>query len=241
MDWLRKILLALGLAAALGIILLDWELVWHLEQFAHDAQRIEDLRVLSVLLFGLAGLCSLLFLLAPGIGMQVMTRQTDRVIASIQDELRAAIAELHELRANSKPSFSTAAPAEITGREYRQLARSIRYMNTEMAQVYRALGVLFSSSNEQAARAHFNQALALASDSRVTATIHYAFACVLARQGDFSETARELDEAFSQPDPRIEELLAKDIEEGGELYQFANTPPFNAAVDRLLMSVSVGS
>ncbi len=241
--------MGLGLAAALGIVLLDWELVWHLEQFAHDARRIEDLQVLSLLLFGLAGLCSLLFLLAPGLGLQVMSRQTDRVIASIQDQLGATIAELREVKTNleyalrdhSNPPFSPAVPVGVNGREYLQLAGRIRYMNTEMAQVYRALGVLFSSSDAQTARAHFNQALALASDSRVTATIHYAFACVLARHREFSEAARELDQAFTESDPQIEELLAKDIEEGGELYSFANTPPFDAVVDRLLMSVSVGA
>ena len=249
MDWLRKILLALGLAAALGIVLLDWELVWHLERFAHDARRIQDLQVLSLLLFGLAGLCSLLFLLAPGLGMQVMSRQTDRVIASIQDQLRATIAELREaktnieyaLRDHAKPQYSAGATSGINGREYLQLAGRIRYMNTEMAQVYRALGVLSSSSDSETARAHFNQALALAADSRVTATIHYAFASVLARHGEFSEAANELEHAFSQSDPQIEELLAKDIEEGGDLYQFASTPPFDVVVDKLLMSVSVGA
>ena len=234
MEWLRRISLALGLAAALGMVFLDWELVANLQRFSRDARHVEDLQILAILLFGIAGLYSILFLVAPFLSAQVMKRQSDRTIACIKDQLRMTISELRELRVPAA-SESTAHSSQ-----YRQLAGRIQYVNAEMAQVYRSLGVLFASRDVESARAHFYQALALSTEPSVTAEIHYTFACVLARHHHLDEASEELEAAFAQADRIVAEMLAKDIEEGGPLCALANTEPFDFQVNRLLMSVSVG-
>ena len=127
-----------------------------------DARHIEDLQILAILLFGIAGLYSILFLVAPFLSAQVMKRQSDRTIACIKDQLRMTISELRELRVPAATSESGA-----NSSQYRQLAGRIQYVNGEMAQVYRSLGVLFASRDVESARAHFYQALALSQSLRL--------------------------------------------------------------------------
>ena len=50
----------------------------------------------------------------------------------------------------------------------------------------------------------------------------------------------QLRAAFRHPSKNLEDALARDIEEGGVLYQLASTPPFDKAVNDLLLNVSVG-
>ena len=237
MDWLRRIALSLGVAAALGMVLLDWELLWHLQGVSQNMRKIEDLQILALLMFGIAGLYSILFLAAPFLSAQVMKRQTDRVVASIKEQLRLTITELREIK--SMPNGRVNGNG-LSSKDYLQINSRIRCMSSEMAGVYRSLGVLFSSENVDTARAHLNQALALSTDAVLTAEIHYTFACVLARYGQYSEAAVELEAAFAKSARNVEEMLAKDIEEGGPLYEFASAEPFDGLVNRLLMTVSVG-
>ena len=235
MNWLTRTTLSLGVAAALGMVLLDWELLWHLQSVSQNLRKIEDLQVLALLLFGIAGLYSILFLAAPFLSAQVMKRQTDRVVASIKDQLRLTITELREIK-----NMQGAKGHGPENKDCLHIKSRIRCMGSEMAGVYRSLGVLFSSENVDTARAHLNQALALSNDAVLTAEIHYTFACVLARYGQFDEAAQELESAFANCARNVEEMLAKDIEEDGPLYELASAEPYDALVNRLLMTVSVG-
>ncbi len=51
---------------------------------------------------------------------------------------------------------------------------------------------------------------------------------------------RELAAAFEHQFKTLEERLASDIEEGGKLYELASTPPFDKAVNDLLLNMSIG-
>jgi hypothetical protein len=95
---LQRTLLGFGLAAALGVLFLDWQLYWHVGRFLEDSTRAEELKILTLLMFGLAGLYSLLLLLLPSFGARAMTRETDRVVEAVQSQLRVTIAELRELK-----------------------------------------------------------------------------------------------------------------------------------------------
>lgn len=100
MNWLQRIALALGLIAAIGVLLLDWDLVWNFQQFAHDTRKVEDLNILVLLMFGIAGLYSILFLVAPFFSAGIMRRESERIVASVLNRLRetdapAATPKLH--------------------------------------------------------------------------------------------------------------------------------------------------
>jgi Tfp pilus assembly protein PilN len=98
MQWLRRILLVLGMTSALGVFLLDWQLLWHVERFAQDTRRVNELSAVTVLMFGIAGLYAVLFLLTPWFTAQVMKKQTDRMLESVQSQLRVTLAELREVK-----------------------------------------------------------------------------------------------------------------------------------------------
>ena len=51
---------------------------------------------------------------------------------------------------------------------------------------------------------------------------------------------RELAAAFEHQFRSLEERLASDIEEGGNLYDLASTAPFDKAVNDLLLNMSIG-
>jgi len=46
--------------------------------------------------------------------------------------------------------------------------------------------------------------------------------------------------AFEHQFRALEERLAGDIEEGGQLYELASTPPFDKAINDLLLNMSIG-
>ena len=89
MKWLLQILLGIALAAACGVILLDWQMIWHVERIAANPVRVEELKLLALLMFGLAGLSSLLLFLLPSITAVTLNRRADRVVEMAQAELRA--------------------------------------------------------------------------------------------------------------------------------------------------------
>jgi hypothetical protein len=51
---------------------------------------------------------------------------------------------------------------------------------------------------------------------------------------------RELTAAFERQFKTLDERLARDIEERGKLYELASTPPFEKAVNDLLLNMSIG-
>ncbi len=80
-------------------------------------------------------------------------------------------------------------------------------------------------------------------DARSTALVQYELACVLAHRGpqNYQRAIDCLTGAFEHPSPQLDEWLLRDTEEGGDLFELANTPPYSKAIDELLMNMSVGA
>jgi hypothetical protein len=88
-------------------------------------------------------------------------------------------------------------------------------------------------------------------DPANAALIHYALACALARRGqratslersqDFQRATQELEAALAHPSRQIEQMLSEDIDEGGDLFVLASTPPYETLINDLLLNVSVGA
>jgi tetratricopeptide (TPR) repeat protein len=85
-------------------------------------------------------------------------------------------------------------------------------------------------------------ALALSrGDAGLAAEIRYEMACAQALRGPghFERAMAELKEAFRGKTPAIEKRISRDIDEGGPLQALAAQPPFDKAVNDLLLNVSV--
>ncbi len=86
-------------------------------------------------------------------------------------------------------------------------------------------------------------ALALAqTDSGLAAEIHYELACLQALRGPghFEQAMAYLVGAFRGKAPAVEKRLLRDMDKGGPLHALASQPPFDKAIDNLLLDVNVG-
>ena len=107
--------------------------------------------------------------------------------------------------------------------------------------LYRRFAELYAASDKTRQRFYLNRALSLApADSRSASEIHYDLACWFADNRDFSHALGELTLAFQHQSKTLDDRLARDIEEGGRLYQLASTPPFEKALNDLLLNMSIG-
>ncbi len=109
-----------------------------------------------------------------------------------------------------------------------------------LADLYRAFARLFATPDKIRARFYLTRALNLIPpDSALAAELHYDLACWLAADRDFPQAMRELTLAFQQQSRALDDRLATDIDEGGKLGELASTPPFDKALNDLLLNVSV--
>ena len=107
--------------------------------------------------------------------------------------------------------------------------------------LYRQFAELHAASDKMRQRFYLTRALSLAPpDSRLASEIHYDLACWFADNQDFSHALGELTLAFQHQSKTLDDRLARDIEEGGRLYQLASTPPFEKALNDLLLNMSIG-
>jgi len=110
-----------------------------------------------------------------------------------------------------------------------------------LAELYRRFAELYAATDKTRQRFYLNRALALApADSQLTSEIHYELACWFADNRDYSHAIGELTLAFQHQSKTLDDRLAQDIEEGGRLYQLASTPPFEKALNDLLLNMSIG-
>jgi hypothetical protein len=110
-----------------------------------------------------------------------------------------------------------------------------------LAALYCRFAELYAASDKTRQRFYLNRALSLLPpDSRATSEIHYDLACWFADNRDFSHALGELALAFQHQSKALDDRLARDIEEGGRLYQLASTPPFDKALNDLLLNMSIG-
>ena len=124
---------------------------------------------------------------------------------------------------------SAVAYLELTGGA--EIAASI-------ARLYRTLASFYDSRDK--ARFYLNRALLLApSDSELAFGIHYDLACWHAANNDLAHSTVELSLAFQRPSKALDDRIARDIEERGELYKLANTPPFDKVLNDLLLNITL--
>ncbi len=108
--------------------------------------------------------------------------------------------------------------------------------------LYRRFAELYAASDKTRQRFYLNRALSLASpDAQSASEIHYDLACWYADNRDFSHALGELTLAFQHQSKALDDRLAHDIEDGGRLYQLASTPPFEKALNDLLLNMSIGN
>src|ERR1700733_3819194 len=113
--------------------------------------------------------------------------------------------------------------------------------SASLAGLYLGFGRIYSSSDSARSRFYLDRALRLAApDSTQASEIHYQLACRFAASQEFPRAMRELAAAFEHQFKSLDEKLAGDIEEGGELYELASTAPFDKAVNDLLLNMSIG-
>src|ERR1700722_2533358 len=111
----------------------------------------------------------------------------------------------------------------------------------QLAGLYLGFGRIYASSDSARSRFYLERALRLATpESPLVSEIHYQLACRFAASHDFGRAMRELAAAFEHQFKTLEERLASDTEGGGKLYELAFTPPFDKAVNDLLLNMSSG-
>jgi hypothetical protein len=282
MVTLRKVTLVAALLASLAVLAMAAYLFWGLGQGQLDT-LIGDIELLVVILLASCGLYAIVFALSSYFSAVTFARQADRSIASIRDQLGAAMADLRELQEQARKSLqqqpqSAAAPAPArtmpAGVEphlsaiIKRIARwdgaaldaqgKLELMHYEnaaayleltggpdagpsLAALYRRFAELYAASDKTRQRFYLTRALSLApADSRSASEIHYDLACWFADNRDFSHALGELTLAFQHQSKALDDRLAQDIEEGGRLYYLASTPPFEKALNDLLLNMSIG-
>jgi tetratricopeptide (TPR) repeat protein len=280
----RRVTLAIVFVAALSVLALFVYLLWSARQWdylpmpgasASDLnahlellrRRIGDLEILVLALLGLSGLYAIVFVVAAHLGAASFSRQADRSIADIKDQLALAMGNLRELKEgaretsqlegnlaalhtrvgmlNGKP-LGEEQKLELAQCEYALAALDALaggQADAARACVHRAVGGLYAAGDSTRARYHLQRALELTPAGDAAAMeIHYDLACLFAGLGDagrFQQAVEQLQAALRRPSKHLEDRLARDIGEGGALYQLANTPPFDKAINDLLLNVSI--
>jgi hypothetical protein len=114
-------------------------------------------------------------------------------------------------------------------------------LGSQLADLYFGFGRVYASSDSARSRFYLERALRLATPkSPLASEIHYQLACRYAASQEFPPAMRELAAAFEHQFKALDERLASDIEEGGNLYELASTAPFDKAVNDLLLNMSIG-
>ena len=203
---IRKVTLAILLAAALAALVMAVLLLWNYRLWQQTAnqsvptitpdermrlleshiellnKRAGDIELLVLVLLGASGLYSVIFVATSYLSSVSFARQADRSIAQIREDVGRAVREAAE---KLKP-----APAKQA-------------------------------------------------DSGTTeiAVLHYELACAHSAARNFESAVRELRQAFERHSRELDGMLARDIEEGGRLYELASTPPWDRAVNDILLNV----
>jgi hypothetical protein len=110
-----------------------------------------------------------------------------------------------------------------------------------LPELYLGFSRIYAGSDSARSRFYLDRALRLAPPkSPLASEIHYDLACQFAASHDFARAMPALTGAFEHQFRALEERLAGDIEEGGQLYELASTPPFDKAINDLLLNMSIG-
>jgi len=111
-----------------------------------------------------------------------------------------------------------------------------------LAALHRDFARLYAADDPTRAKFYLDRALRLVpAESPLASSIRYDLACWFTVVRDFEHALRELRTAFQHQSKALDDRLAEDLEEGGRLYPLANTPPFDKAVNDLLLNMSIGT
>ncbi len=114
-------------------------------------------------------------------------------------------------------------------------------LGAPLSALYLDFSRVYMRSDAARSRFYMERALGLAPPhSPLASEIHYELACRFASAHEFTRAIAELTAAFQHQFRVLEERLAGDIEDGGQLYELASTPPFDKAVNDLLLNMSIG-
>jgi hypothetical protein len=266
MVTLRKVTLVAVLLASLAVLAMAAYLFWGFGERQLDTLS-DDILLLVVILLASCGLYAMVFALSSYSSAVAFARQADRSIASIRDQLGVAMADLRALQEEARknlqqqqPSAGASTPARTASASgdvhlsviLKRIAGwdgAASYLELtggpdagpSLAALYRRFAELYAPSDKTRQRFYLTRALSLApADSRSASEIHYDLACWFADNRDFSHALGELTLAFQHQSKALDDRLAEDIEEGGCLYLLASTPPFEKAVNDLLLNMSIG-
>src|SRR5260370_41540414 len=198
------------------------------------------MELLVLVLLGTSGLYAIVFVASSYVSAMSFARQADRSIASIKDQLGLALGDLREVKEETerrnREKLGTPQPA--TNLEAEAEAISGEQLAPSLAELYLEFARLHAQDDQARARSYLNRALALSeADSSAACEIHYEQACWFARNGELDAAAGELSAAFKRQSRELDARLARDIEEGGDLFELANTPPYDQALNDVLLNV----
>jgi tetratricopeptide (TPR) repeat protein len=192
---------------------------------------------------------------APASAVDYLATLRDQARAMIREEVGAAFRSSESWEAQvagmaariaawRDPSLSEQAKLELvhyeTAAAYLEMAGGPA-LGQSLAGLYRSFARLYNPGDPTRAKFYLDRALRLAPpESPLASEIHYDLACWLAGAQDFERAMRELASAFQHQSKDLDDRLAADIEEGGRLYQLASTPPFDKALNDLLLNMSIG-
>jgi tetratricopeptide (TPR) repeat protein len=245
---IRKVTIGLLLAPAVSALVLAGFLLWNyvqaqelpspsaIEERTKQVQdrvealskRSSDMELLVVILLGASGLYSIIFVASSYFSSMSFARQADRSMAEMKDQLAAAIGDLRKLQDETKQAHDQEQALHDQEKSANKPA-----MTEELAGLYRSVAAVCTATDPHRAITCLHRALALAPSSEV----HYELACAHAAAGEFDRAVQELAIAFQNQSLALDERLAHDIEEGGRLYELASRPPFDKAVNDVLLNV----
>ncbi|HUA18436.1 MAG TPA: hypothetical protein VMB25_06805 [Bryobacteraceae bacterium] len=184
---------------------------------------------------------------APGNAAGLLDQMREEARALIREEMRREQAQLESQQAQldvlaariasgKDRNFSDQAVAEFLETAGGAAVRQ------SLAALYREFAQLYAATDAIRAKFYLDRALQqVAPDSPLASKIRYDLACWFTGARDFERALRELAAAFQHQSKALDDRLAADLEEGGRLYPLASTPPFDKAVNDLLLNMSIGT
>jgi hypothetical protein len=228
------------------------------------SRRVGDMELLVLVLLGTSGLYAIVFVVSSYFSAITFARQADRTVNHIKDEIGLAMGDLRELKEQTErkleplplPEKALAAQisslaSRIAGWEGEKLelfqhervaaaleAAASPALAPALAGLYQRFATAFAPFDRTRARFYLDRAFQLApAGSELASRIRYGLACWFAAGHDFELAMRELTVAFEHQSKALEDRLAIDIDDGGQLYELASTPPFDKALNDLLLKI----
>jgi hypothetical protein len=230
-------------------------------------KRVGDMEVLVLILLATSGLYAIVSVVSSYLTATSFSRQANQTIVHVQDQIGLALGDLRELQERTDLGLQgnhdqqiAAMTARLTAWQNHQLSEEARLdllrdesaaahldavagsaIGAPLPTLYLGFARIYATGDPARSRFYLDRAQRLAPPkSPLASEIHYELACRLAATHDFPRAIAELTAAFEHQFKALEERLAGDIEEGGQLYELASTPPFDKAINDLLLNMSIG-